>query len=214
VEIEMWADAVCPWCYLGKKRLEKALEGYDGDVTVRYRPFQLDPGPVAEPEPLAARMARRFGGPERARQIFANTTRVAAADGVELRFDRAVTANTFDAHRLVWYAGEQGGPERQSAVLDALYRAHFTEGVDLGSRAALAEVAGGAELDAAEVRAFLDSPAGVREVRASLAEARELGISSVPMFVFAGKYGVAGAQDPATLREVLAEVDRRESAAA
>ena len=94
-------------------------------------------------------------------------------------------------------------------MLDALYRAYFTDGVDIGSPDALARVAEGIGLDA---RGFLDSNAGVAEVRAALAEARDLGVTSVPMFVFAGKYAVAGAQEPATLREVLAEVERREAA--
>jgi predicted DsbA family dithiol-disulfide isomerase len=208
VEIEIYADVVCPWCYLGKRRLERALESYDGEVTIRYRAFQLDPRPVERPAPLIDAMAARFGGHERVRQMFAHTTEVAAGDGLELRFDRAVIANTFEAHRLVWFAETQG---RAGEMLEALYRAHLTDGVDLGSRAALARVADGIGLDA---RAFLDSDAGAAEVRAGLAEARELGVTSVPMFVFAGKYAVAGAQEPATLREVLAEVERREAAGA
>ncbi len=206
MEIEIYADVVCPWCYMGKRRLERALESYDGEVTIRYRPFQLDPRPVERPAPLIDAMAARFGGHERVRQMFAHTTGVAAGDGLELRFDRAVIANTFEAHRLVWFAETQG---RAGEMLEALYRAHFTDGVDLGSREALARVAEGIGLDA---RAFLDSDAGAAEVRAGLAEARELGVTSVPMFVFAGKYAVAGAQEPATLREVLAEVERREAA--
>jgi predicted DsbA family dithiol-disulfide isomerase len=206
VEIEIYADVVCPWCYMGKRRLERALESYDGDVTIRYRPFQLDPRPVDHPAPLIDAMAARFGGHERVRQMFAHTAGIAAGDGLELHSDRAVTANTFEAHRLVWFAETQG---RAGEMLDALYRAYFTDSVDIGSRDALARVAEGIGLDA---RAFLDSDAGVAEVRAALAEARDLGVTSVPMYVFAGKYAVAGAQEPATLREVLAEVERREAA--
>jgi predicted DsbA family dithiol-disulfide isomerase len=206
VEIEIYADVVCPWCYMGKRRLERALESYDGDVTIRYRPFQLDPRPVERPAPLIDAMAARFGGHERVRQMFAHTTGVAAGDGLELRHERAVTANTFEAHRLVWFASTL---DRAGEMLDALYRAYFTDGVDIGSREALAGVAEGIGLDA---RAFLDSDAGAAETRAALAEARDLGVTSVPMFVFAGKYAVAGAQEPATLREVLAEVERREAA--
>jgi predicted DsbA family dithiol-disulfide isomerase len=208
VEIEIYADVVCPWCYMGKRRLERALESYDGEVTIRYRPFQLDPRPVDRPRPLIDAMAGRFGGHERVRQMFAHTTGVAAGDGLELRHERAVTANTFEAHRLVWFASTL---DRAGEMLDALYRAYFTDGVDIGSREALAGVAEGVGLDA---RAFLDSDAGVAETRAALAEARDLGVTSVPMFVFAGKYAVAGAQEPATLREVLAEVERREAAGA
>jgi predicted DsbA family dithiol-disulfide isomerase len=207
VEIEIWADVVCPWCYMGKIRLEKALASYAGLVTVRYRPFQLDPRPVDVSTPLVDAMARRFGGSERVRQMFAHTAEVAAGDGLTLNFDRAVAANTLDAHRLVWFAGEHG---RGSEMLDAIYRAHFTDGVDLGSRPALAELAAGVGLDGAA--GFLaDDDAGTAEVHASLAEARELGITGVPMFVFAGKYAVSGAQPPETLRSVLDEVERREA---
>jgi predicted DsbA family dithiol-disulfide isomerase len=208
VEIEIYADVVCPWCYMGKRRLERALESYDGDVTIHYRPFQLDPRPVDRPAPLIDAMAARFGGHERVRQMFAHTAGIAAGDGLELHSDRAVVANSFEAHRLVWFADTQG---RAGEILDALYRAYFTDSVDIGSRDALVRVAEGIGLDA---RAFLDSDAGAAEVSAALAEARDLGVTSVPMFVFAGKYAVAGAQEPATLREVLAEVDRREAAGA
>jgi predicted DsbA family dithiol-disulfide isomerase len=209
VEIEVYLDVVCPWCYIGKRRLDQALSSFDGEVTVRYRPFQLDPSPVAEPLPLIEAMAARFGGPERVRQMFQQTTEVAAGAGLELRFDRAVVANTFDAHRLIWFATSRG---RAPDVLDALYRAYFTEGVDVGSRTALAAVAASAGLDETEVREFLDSSAGAAEVRAELDSARELGLTSVPTFVFAGKYAVNGAQEPETLLAALAEVTRREAA--
>lgn len=224
MEIEIYADVVCPWCYIGTRRLTEALESYDGEVTVRYRPFQLDPSPVSEPRPTLEMLAEKFGGPERARQITEHTASVAAGAGLELRFDRAVTANTFDAHRLVWFAQQRadsagsdrgtGSVEPQAGpaeLLEALYRAHFVDGVAVGSRAALASVAAGVGLDETEVRRFLDSTEGVTEVRAALREAHELGVTSVPMFVLAGKYAVAGAQEPETLLAALQEVRRREA---
>ncbi|MET8229253.1 DsbA family oxidoreductase [Micromonospora sp. NPDC005298] len=209
MEIEIYADLVCPWCYIGKHRLEQALASYDGDVTVRYRPFQLDPSPVAEPLPLVRAMAAKFGGPERARQMFDHVTAVAAGDGLRLDFDRAVIANTFDAHRLVAYATDHG---RAGEMVEALYRAHFTQGVDLGSREALAAVAGEVGLDAADARRFLDSDERADDVTADLTTARELGITGVPMFVLAGKYAVSGAQEAQTLLAALAEVEQREAA--
>ncbi|HEX5542450.1 MAG TPA: DsbA family oxidoreductase [Micromonospora sp.] len=206
MEIEIYSDVVCPWCYIGKHRLERALESYDGDVTLRFRPFQLDPRPVEQPRPLLDSLAEKFGGPDRVRQITDHTTRVAAEEGLELRFDRAVAANTFDAHRLIWYADSRGrGPE----VAEVLYRAYFTDGVDVGSRSALATLAAEVGLEEAEVRDFLDSPLGRKEVAADLAAAQQLGVASVPTFVFAGKYVVTGAQEPETLRSVLDEVNRR-----
>ncbi|MGK5441135.1 DsbA family oxidoreductase [Micromonospora sp. URMC 105] len=210
MEIEIYADVVCPWCWIGKRRLEQALASYGGDVTVRYRPFQLDPTPVTEPRPLVEAMAAKFGGRERAESMFAQVTQVAAGVGLDMRFDRAVQANTFEAHRLIRFATERGLAEE---TVEALYAAHFTDGVDLGSRDALVELAAKVGLDEGGVRDHLDSPAGRREVAADLAAAQQLGVSSVPTFVLAGKYAVTGAQEPETLLAALSEVERRESGA-
>ncbi|MEU5908556.1 DsbA family oxidoreductase [Micromonospora sp. NPDC047467] len=210
MEIEIYADVVCPWCYIGKRRLDEALAQYEGEVTVRYRPFQLDPSPVPEPRPTVEAMAAKFGGPERARQMFDHVTQVAAGDGLRLDFDRALIANTFDAHRLVSYATDHG---RAAEMVEALYQAHFVQGVDIGSREALATLAGEIGLDAADARRFLESNERVADITAQLATARDLGISSVPTFVLAGKYAVSGAQETQTLLAALAEVEQRESAA-
>lgn len=210
MEIEIYADVVCPWCYIGKRRLEQALESYDGEVTVRYRPFQLDPSPVAQPRPLVEAMTAKFGGPDRVRQMFGQVTEVAAQVGLRLDFDRAVAANTFDAHRLVAWATERG---RAAEMVDALYRAHFTDGVDVGSRDALAGLAAGVGLDATEARRFLDSDERVAELSDELTTARQIGVTSVPTFVLAGRYAVTGAQEPETLLAALAEVGRREAEA-
>ncbi|MDG4822204.1 DsbA family oxidoreductase [Asanoa sp. WMMD1127] len=211
MEIEIYADVVCPWCYIGKRRLEKALASYPRDVRVRYRPFQLDPSPVSHPEPTIEALARKFGGPARARQITEHTAKTAAMDGLEIDFAKSLTANTFDAHRVVRLADEEG---KSGEMVEALYEAHFVDGVDVGSHAQLARLAGTIGLDEAAVAAYLESGGGADEVRAALAEARDLGITAVPMFIFAGKYGVSGAQEPATLLEVLAEVEKREAAGA
>ncbi|MEU6203404.1 DsbA family oxidoreductase [Micromonospora musae] len=208
MEIEIYADVVCPWCYIGKRRLEEALASYDGEVTVRYRPFQLDPSPVSEPVPVVEALGARFGGPANARQMVARVTEAAAGAGLRLDYDRAIAANTFDAHRLVAYATERG---RSGEMVEALYQAHFVGGIDIGSRDALAGLAEQVGLDAADARRFLDSDEGTKEVAAELAKAHDLGISSVPMFVLAGKYGISGAQEPQTLLAALAEVERLES---
>ncbi|MEU8214731.1 DsbA family oxidoreductase [Micromonospora taraxaci] len=210
MEIEIYADVICPWCYIGKRRLDEALASYEGEVTVRYRPFQLDPSPVPEPLPLVEALAGKFGGPERARQMVDHVTQVAAGDGLRLDYDRAVIANTFDAHRLVSYATDHG---RAAEMVEALYQAHFNNGVDVGSREALAALAGDIGLDAADARRFLDSDERVADVEAQLATARDLGITGVPMFVLAGKYAVSGAQEVQTLLAAIAEVEQREAAA-
>ncbi|MFC7528974.1 DsbA family oxidoreductase [Actinoplanes sp. GCM10030250] len=206
MDIQAWSDVVCPWCYLGKRRLEKALKGLDATVT--YRAYQLDPSPVPEPLPIKQVMAAKFGGPERAEQMFAQVTAIAAADGLTLDFDRAIAANTFTAHRLITWAATQ---ERQADMLDALQRAHFAGGVDIGSVPALAAVAGSIGMNEAVALAYLESDAGTSAVNTDVNEARELGITSVPTFVVDGKYAIQGAQEPATLRTAFEEIARREA---
>ena len=211
MEIEIYADVVCPWCWIGKRRLEQALASYDGEVTVRYRPFQLDPTPVTEPKPLKEALAAKFGGRERAEGMWAHVAQIASGVGLDMRFDRAVHANTFEAHRLIRFATERG---RAADLVEALYRAHFTDGVDLGSKDALAKVAAAVGLDETEAREYLESNLGRREVAADLTAAHQIGVTSVPTFVLAGKYAVTGAQEPETLLAALTEVERRESGAA
>jgi predicted DsbA family dithiol-disulfide isomerase len=210
MEIDIYADVVCPWCWIGRRRFTEALASYDGKVAIRHRPFQLDSSPVPSPRPMLDVLAEKFGGQEQARQMVARVVEVGAGVGLELRYDRAIAANTFDAHRLTTWAGRR---DRDGEMVEALHRAHFTDGVDIGSREALAGVAASIGLDGDDVRRFLDSDEGVDELRAELAAARQLGVTSVPTFVLAGKYGVTGAQEPATLLAALAEVEQREAAA-
>ncbi|GAA1584572.1 DsbA family oxidoreductase [Actinoplanes couchii] len=209
MDIQVWSDVICPWCYIGKRRLEKALESFDGAVTVTYRAYQLDATPVPEPLPLKEALADKFGGVQRAEQMFAQVATIGAGEGLTLDFDRAIAANTFAAHRLITWAASH---DRQADMLDALQRAHFTDGVDIGSLPALAAAAGSIGLDTAEALAYLESEAGTTAVRTDIDEARALGISSVPTFVIDGKYAVSGAQEPETLLSALTEITRREDA--
>jgi predicted DsbA family dithiol-disulfide isomerase len=209
VEIEIYSDVVCPWCWIGEKRLLKALEGSAEPVNITWRAFQLDPTSQSNGEPTLRALSRKFGGEQRVRGMFAHVTEVAKGEGLTMDFDHAITANTRDAHRLIWWAGQRGD---QRPMVEALHAAHFSHGQNIGSIDVLAAVAGGLGHDEQEVLDFLKSDAGVPEVDAELSGARELGISSVPTFIFAGKYSISGAQDPATIREVLDEVRRREAA--
>jgi predicted DsbA family dithiol-disulfide isomerase len=208
VDIQVWSDVICPWCYIGKRRLERALAEFPGDATVTFRAFQLDPSPAPHPLPIKEALAAKFGGRERAEQMFAHVTALAAGDGLRLDFDRAIAANTFDSHRLIAWAAGQG---RQAGMLDALQRAHFTDGVDLGSRPALAGVAGSLGLDPNAALSYLASGAGTDAVNADVAGAHDFGITSVPTFVIDGKYAVQGAQEPSTLLSALEEIARREA---
>jgi predicted DsbA family dithiol-disulfide isomerase len=208
VEIEVWSDVICPWCYIGRRRLEAALRGFDIAVTVTFRAFQLDPTPVPRPLPIKAAMAAKFGGPGRAEQMFAHVAAIAAGEGLRLDFNSAIAANTFDAHRLVAWAAAQG---RQADMVDALQRGHFSEGVDLGSHTELAAVAGSIGLHASAALAYLGSGAGTELVETDLNLAYELGITSVPTFVIDRRYAVQGAQEAAVLRQALEEIARREA---
>ncbi|GID32744.1 DsbA family oxidoreductase [Paractinoplanes brasiliensis] len=205
MDIQVWSDAVCPWCYLGRRRLERAITRLGQPVSVTFRAFQLDPSPVPNGVPIKEALAAQLGDRARAEHMFAHVTAIAAGDGLALDFGRAIAANTFDAHRLlVWAAGQQ----RQVQMLEVLQRAHFSLGLDIGSRAVLAELARSIGLDAT---AYLASEAGTGAVEADLAEARELGITSVPFLMIDGKYAVQGAQAPETLVEALTEIARREA---
>jgi predicted DsbA family dithiol-disulfide isomerase len=218
VQIEIYADVVCPWCYLGKRRLETALErsAFAQDAILRWRPFQLDPDLPRQGQPLLHWLARRHGSVERARTAMAQVSRTAAAEGMTFDIDRAVIANTFDAHRLLWFADQPeavfsgAGPDTQQELVESLHRAHFTDGLDLGDREVLVALAGEAGLDEDRVRRLLTTNEATADVRGQLARAYDLGITSVPTFVFAGTYTVTGAQDVRTMTGLLAEVARRE----
>jgi predicted DsbA family dithiol-disulfide isomerase len=207
MDIQVWADVICPWCYIGKRRLEEALRG-DQTTTVMYRAYQLDPSPVPQPIPLGQALAPKFGGPDRVREAWAHVRSIAAKDGLVLNFERAVAANTFDAHRLISWAAEQG---RQAAMLEALQIAHFSDGVDIGSHPALARVAGTIGLDEASALSYLGSSNGINAVKADIMAARDFGITSVPTFVVDSRYAVQGAQEVQTLRAAFEEIRRRES---
>ena len=208
MNIEIWYDLVCPWCYLGKQRLESVLAGFAGDVTMTFRAYQLDPAPVPAGRPIKQAMIDKVGDPQQVEQMFRHVTGIARAEGLALDYDRAIAANTFDAHRLVAWAAAQ---DLQINMIETLQRAHFSEGADLGSHPELARLAGAIGLDEQAALAHLAGPAGTDAVNADLAEARELGITSVPTFVADRKYVIQGAQEPAALRSALEEIARREA---
>lgn len=212
LEVEIWSDVVCPWCYIGKRRFENALAalreaGDDIEVRAVYRPYQLDP--TASPgkaTPVSEAYAKKFGGPERAAQIIGHVTNVAASEGIEFHMERALRANTLLAHRLLWLTEATG---HQTAMKDRLLRAYFEDGLDIGDPDVLADCAAEVGLDRDRVAAFLDSDDGADEVRRFLSFAREHDITAVPTFVFAGPEGqgwmVPGAQE----RDVFVQVLRR-----
>ena len=207
--VEIYSDVVCPWCYIGKRRFEAAVARHDGRVDIVWRPFQLDPRAPTTPTPVADAYARKFGGPDEAASIIDRVTSVAAAEGLDFRLDIAQRANTFDAHRLLWWAQHEGPPGRQSALEEQLMRSYFTQGEAVSDHEVLARAAARAGLDAADAADFLASDKGTAEVRAELVEGPERGVTAVPTFVFEGQWAVPGAQDADVFVRVLTTVTER-----
>lgn len=202
VLIEVWSDIACPWCYIGKRRFTAALERFShrDRVTVVWRSYQLAPDtPVGARRGELEALVEHKGMPaDQVRQMFAQVEATAAADGLAMDFDTVIAANTFDAHRLLHLAGE-----RRDALLEALFRAHFTDGKVIDDRSVLVEVAASVGMDADEVAAALDGDAGADLVRADLAAARQLGVSGVPFFVANRRLAVSGAQPQEVFAELL-----------
>jgi predicted DsbA family dithiol-disulfide isomerase len=206
MEIEVWSDVVCPWCYIGKRRLESALERYPGRdaVTVRYRSFQLDPSsPKGSDERVMDSLSRKYRVPAaQAAAMQANVVKIAAGEGLEFNVENSRVENTLDAHRLLHLAAAHG---KQLALKERLLAANFCDGERVGDAATLQRLGEEVGLDAAEVRAVLADPTRYADaVAADQRTARELGVQGVPFFVFARKVGVSGAQPVETLLAALA----------
>lgn len=208
LRVDVWSDVACPWCYVGKRRMEQALEGFEhaGEVEVVWRAFELDPQAprVKEDgktyaERLAAKYRRSVG---EAQGMIDNMVRTAAKDGIEMRFDVARGGNTFDAHRVIHLAAERG---KQGEMKERLLKAYFTEGRAVGEVETLVELAKEVGLEEDEVRAVLEGATYADDVRGEEAMARELGISGVPFFVLGGRLGVSGAQPAEVLLGALRE---------
>jgi predicted DsbA family dithiol-disulfide isomerase len=209
LSIDVWSDIACPWCYVGKRRLEAALERFSGQHTpkVTYHAFELNPGAPRQSEAgnHAERLAKKYGmSPAQAEQRTAHLKQLAQADGLNLDFERMRPANTFDAHRLVRLGLEHG---RQGEVKERLLKAYFSEGAALGDRETLVRLGTEAGLDPDVVSATLASDTYVRDVRADETDARDLGIQGVPFFVFAKRYAVSGAQPVDLLLSALQQAD-------
>ncbi len=209
----MWSDVACPWCYIGKRRLDAALSRFDhGDaVDVRWRSFELDPSaPAVRELAYVDHLAAKYGvSVSQAEDIVDRMIDAGAGSGVVLRFDRAKPGNTFDAHRLLHLAADRGV---QHELKERLLHATFTKGMAVSDVDVLIALAESAGLDAGEAGAVLKGDRYAAAVRADERRAGELGITSVPFFVFGGKLGVAGAQAPDLLLEVLEEAWAAEGA--
>ena len=204
MKVEIWSDVICPWCYIGKRRFEAALDNFDhrADVEVEFRSFELNPN--ADPQDqgnLEEALARKYRLTlEQARAMNARVVDAAAGEGLRYRFDIAKRGNTFDAHRLIHLAAAEG---LQGAMKERLMAGYFLEGRAIGDRDTLVELAAEVGIDRERARAALEAGEFADDVRADEREAAELGINGVPFFVINRRYGVSGAQAPETMLKAL-----------
>ena len=210
LRVEIWSDVVCPWCYVGKRRFESAVQAYDGDVDFRWRSFELDPqAPPVRELPAAEHLAAKYGmSVEDARALNAQMTELAAGEGLEYHLDRTRGGNTFDAHRLIQLGAARGV---QDAVKERLMRGYFTEGEPVSDHDTLVRLGADAGLDPAESLTTLESDAYADDVRIDEDLARRMGIQGVPYFVLDRRFGVSGAQ-PANVLLQAFERARQEAA--
>jgi predicted DsbA family dithiol-disulfide isomerase len=202
LSIEVVFDLVCPWCYLGVRRLLRVLaERPDLQPDLHWRPFLLNPDIAPGGIPRQDWLTRKFGGEERARRLHGTITELGRGEGLTFRFDlmRRIPAS-LDAHRLLRWAAAQGPVE---GLVMRLFAAHFAEGLDLGSQATLAQIAGAEGLDAAEALRFLASGAETEWVHIENLRAHRLGINGVPCFLVDGQHAIAGAQEPEVLERLI-----------
>lgn len=202
--VEIWSDVMCPFCYIGKRRFEEALEQFPHKetITVIWKSFQLDPNtPSGNSRQYVEYLAQHKGMPmQQVSAMIAHVTDMARQTGLDFHFENAIVANSFDAHRLLHWALTQG---RQNEVKELLLAAHFSEGKDISDRPTLVNIAVTAGLDAQEANSMLESDTNADEVRHDIREASQIGVQGVPFFVFNRRYAVSGAQNSSAFADVL-----------
>jgi predicted DsbA family dithiol-disulfide isomerase len=194
LNVDVVSDVICPWCYIGKRRLEKAIADFGKPVEVRWHPFQLNPAMPKEGISRREYRTRKFGSWERSQELDARVIAMGKEEGIDFAFDRIErTPNTLDPHRLIWLAGRSGV---QDAVVEALFRAYFTEGRNIGDHEILLDVTADAGLERNAAEAMLNGDDGMEAVRQSEELSRQHHVDSVPLFVVNEKFTLAGAQLP------------------
>lgn len=205
VNIDVVSDVMCPWCYIGKRRLEGALEGLD-DVAVKvtWRPFQLDSTLPATGRDRGDYLAQKFGTPERIAEIYGRIAAEGEREGIDFAFDKIkVSPNTLDAHRVIRWASIEGV---QDGVVEELFRAYFLEGANLTDRETLADIAARGGMDRAVVARLLETDADLADTEAEIVRAQSMGVQGVPCFILDGRYAVSGAQPAELLADVIRKV--------
>jgi predicted DsbA family dithiol-disulfide isomerase len=203
IEIDVVSDVVCPWCFIGKRRLERALESFKGETAVRWRAFELNPGIPQEGVDRRPFHLAKFGGEANLKAAYARVADIGREEGIPFAQDKIERQpNTTDAHRLLAWALPQG---KTSPLAESLFLAFFCEGLDVGDRQVLAKRAALAGLDAAGALAFLNSGKGAEEVKEEQARYRRSGVRAVPTFIFNNRLTLTGAETPDTILEALKE---------
>jgi predicted DsbA family dithiol-disulfide isomerase len=199
--VDVISDVICPWCFIGKRRLEKAVAALDRPVKVRWLPFQLNPTMPKEGISRREYRTRKFGSWERSLELDARVIAVGREEGIQFAFDRIErTPNTLDAHQLIGLADKEGV---QDAVVEALFRAYFTEGRDISSCQTLLDVAAEAGLDRDQAEALLNSDGGLQAIKEADEMARRFRVDGVPFFVVNGTLTLSGAQQPDAFLEAF-----------
>ncbi len=206
MKIEIWSDIACPWCFVGKRRFEQALAEFPqrDELDIVWRSFELDPNaPVRQEKPHAELLASKYGmSPAKAQGMLDSMTATGAAEGIEFRFDRAISGNTFDANRLIHFAAAH---DKRAAMVERLFTGYFTDGQAMSDHDTLVRLATDVGLDADATRAMLTTDAFAADVRRDEQRAQQFGISGVPFFAIDEKYGISGAQPPAAITAALTE---------
>lgn len=217
IKIEIVSDVVCPWCYIGKRRIEKAMKelSREFDFDVSYLPFELNPQTPKEGFNQKEYLTNKFGGPERYDQVTSQVTHVASAEGLKFNFDKQHTSpNTKDAHRVIWLAKKEG---KQPQVKEAFLKAYFEEGIDLTRKENIIAIAASVGMDQVRVATLLDSNEGIEEVNQLEQQNHQRGISGVPFYIINNQYGISGAQSSGVfiqaLKQIGSEVIQSESEA-
>lgn len=206
IKLDILSDPICPWCYIGKTLLDRALAAKpDHPFVIEWHPFQLNPDMARDGMDRRAYLEGKFGGKEQAVAVYGRIAEAAQAAGLTLNFEGITrTPNTLDAHRLIHWAGIE---RKQTEVVEALFTAYFEEGRDIGNRDVLADIADSCEMDAAVVRRLLDGDSDLEDIRARDAHARERGVTGVPTFIVADQHVVPGAQQPELWEGLIDEIN-------
>ncbi len=202
IKLDILSDPICPWCYIGKTQLDRALEAHpDHPFSIEWHPFQLNPNMPAEGVDRRTYLETKFGGQEGAIRVYSQIDVAAKAAGLDINWEGITkTPNTFDAHRLIHWAGFEG---RQTPVVAAIFRAYFKDGQDIGDRAVLIDIADKSGMDADMTRRLLESDSDVKALQEREAHSREMGVNSVPTFIVANQAVVPGAQQPKFWNDVI-----------